>query len=235
MTTNNENSQVQTPPTLDPKIVEHIKASYNPRALEIAFSQFIASESAAGKSEEDLKPTFDFHINELALKGLILIPIEQIKREHLKEMGALISFLQTFFLETKKKQETIIGMDNAIFAKIQDLFDKGIIKINQEELEKSRSVIRGYCEALDGVCQDISSHVERFTMFQTMPLPSVTSVLFFEPHNFEEYLHAKIREVKKGMKKLQSEVNIGYSQYFVKLDEHEKQLAYLEKSTKATK
>ena len=235
MTTNNETLKTQTTAVPDQAIIEQIRAVYNPQALEIAYSQFVAASDNAGKTEEDLKSTFDFHINELALKGLMLIPVVGIKQAHLKEMKSLISFLQSFFIDTKKKKETILTMDNAIVAKIKDLCDKNIIKLNQEEFERSQSVIHEYYEALDGVCDDIQAQIDRFVMFETMPLPSVTSIFYFEPNNFADYLPAKIKQVKKSMKKLQSDINVGYSQYFVKLDEHEKQLTYLEKSAKVTK
>jgi hypothetical protein len=236
MTTNNETLQAQTPITPEQeKMVEQLKALSDPQALEIAYNQFVLGHNNTGKSDDEIKAAFDQNINELAEQGLMLIPVLSIKQAQLKEMRFLIQFLQSFFVDTKKKKDLMIHMDSLITGKIMDLVAKNIITLNKEEFEKSQAFIKNYCEALDAVCEDINAQVERFVWFESMQLPSVTSVLFFEPKNFVEYLPFKIKQVKKKMKDLQRDVNIGYSQYFVKLDDYDKQLSYLEKSTKVAK
>jgi hypothetical protein len=186
-------------------------------------------------SPEELKLKQQEMLEEFMKKNTKEISVPELSSSYKKDALFIIKELVIAQKEVEEKLNSFVSMYKIIDEKIELLTSQGKIQLNDQDYKKIKDSFLEYEKFLNQVLQEVTSEIVFYSnLVGEKPLEKIT-VFKNAPDDAVLFLNDKLKSTKKYAKNTIKDLRIGYSRYFVDLQEQIRRLDYLVLHTKAEK
>jgi hypothetical protein len=166
---------------------------------------------------------------QLEQAGKKIIATKPLVAEELFLVQDLLNCLTQLQAEVLVKRDAALQHSTLIKDKVQALIASGKVRINQDEYVQSEESVNQYAGLLDNIVNEVENEMNFFRRFTANAMPTQVVAWLHEPDDFNEFIKAKVKFVKKYVKSIKKDLNVSFSRYNFGFQSQISRITYVEK------